>query len=72
VIKVFVLQRSNYVIGELFIAELMTHRVFSRNAGSSRARPSKAIIEQVANDPWGPIVWGLNEPGMQANNVADA
>lgn len=52
-------------------AELMTHRVFSRNAGSSRARPSKAIIEQVANDPWGPIVWGLNEPGMQANNLAD-
>lgn len=52
-------------------SELMTHRVFSRNAGSSRARPSKAIIEQVAHDPWGPIVWGLNEPGMQANNVAD-
>lgn len=52
-------------------AELMTHRVFSRNAGSSRARPSKAIIEQVAHDPWGPIVWGLNEPGMQANSVAD-
>ena len=52
-------------------AELLTHRIFSRSAGSSRARPSKAIIEQVANDPWGPIVWGLNEPGMQANNVAD-
>ena len=52
-------------------SELMTHRIFSRNAGSSRARPSKAIIEQVAYDPWGPIVWGLNEPGMQANNVAD-
>jgi len=52
-------------------AELMTHRVFSRNAGSSRARPSKDIIKQVAYDPWGPIVWGLNEPGMQANSVAD-
>ena len=52
-------------------AELMTHRTFSRSAGSSRARPSKAIIEQVAHDPWGPIVWGLNEPGMQANNLAD-
>lgn len=48
-------------------SELMTHRVFSRNAGSSRARPSKAIIEQVCNDPWGPIHWGANEPGMQAN-----
>lgn len=47
-------------------SELMTHRVFSRNAGSSRARPSKAIIEQVRNDPWGPIHWGANQPGMQA------
>ena len=49
-------------------AELMTHRVFSRNAGSSRARPSKAIIEQVYNDPWGPLHWGANEPGMQATS----
>lgn len=47
-------------------SELMTHRVFSRNAGSSRARPSKAIIEQVRNAPWGPIYWGSNKPGMQA------
>lgn len=47
-------------------AELMTHRVFSRNAGSSRARPSKAIIEQVRNEPWGPLHWGSNKPGMQA------
>lgn len=48
-------------------SELMTHRVFSRNAGSSRARPSAKIIEQVINKPWGPIHWGKNEPGMQAN-----
>ncbi len=48
-------------------AELLTHRVFSRNAGSSRARPSKAIIEQVAHDPWGPLHWGANESGMQAS-----
>lgn len=49
-------------------AELMTHRVFSRNAGSSRARPYKAIIDQVKTDPWGPLHWGANEPGMQANS----
>lgn len=48
-------------------SELMTHRVFSRNAGSSRARPSQAIIDQVRNDPWGPIHWGKNQAGMQAN-----
>lgn len=47
--------------------ELLTHRVFSRSAGSSRARPSKAIIEQVRNDPWGPLHWGKNQSGMQAH-----
>lgn len=52
-------------------AELMTHRVFSRNAGSSRARPSKDIIKQVANDPWGPIHWGVNQSGMQAEIELD-
>ena len=48
-------------------SELMTHRVLSRNAGSSRARPSEAIIEQVRNEPWGPIHWGANQAGMQAH-----
>lgn len=48
-------------------SELMTHRVFSRNAGSSRARPSKTIADQVISDTWGPLHWGKNEPGMQAN-----
>lgn len=48
-------------------SELMTHRVFSRNAGSSRARPSLRIIEQVRDEPWGPIHWGANQPGMQAH-----
>jgi len=45
---------------------LMDDRALSRNAGSSRARPSKAIIEQVRNDPWGPLSWGRNQSGMQA------
>lgn len=49
------------------LPELNTHRAISKNAGSSRARPSKAIIEQVRNDPWGPIHWGKNQAGMQAN-----
>ena len=53
-------------------SELLTHRVFSRNAGSSRARPSKAIIEQVRNDPWGPIHWGANQAGMQAHETLKA
>lgn len=51
---------------------LMDDRDMSRNAGSSRARPSKAIIEQVRNEPWGPIYWGKNEPGMQAREELKA
>lgn len=48
-------------------AELMTHRVFSRNAGSSRAIPVKRMLRQVWNDPAGPMHWGANQAGMQAN-----
>lgn len=47
-------------------SEVMTHRVFSRNAASSRAIPVKKIIEQVRNDPAMPIYYGKNQPGMQA------
>lgn len=50
-------------------SELMTHRMFSRNASSSRARPSKAIIEQVIKEPWEPIEWGKNQSGMQAKEL---
>lgn len=46
--------------------EVMSHRAFSRNAGSSRARPAKGMIEQVRTNPAGPIHWGLNRAGMQA------
>lgn len=48
-------------------AELMTHRVFSRNASSSRAIPVKKMLEMVRNEPAMPIHWGKNQPGMQAN-----
>lgn len=48
-------------------SELMTHRVFSRNAASSRAIPIDKMIEQVENDPAMPVHWGANKPGMQAN-----
>lgn len=47
-------------------AELMTHRVFSRNASSSRAIPVKKMIQMVRDAPAMPIHWGANQPGMQA------
>ena len=47
-------------------AELMTHRVFSRNASSSRAVPVERLIADVESDPVVPLFWGKNQPGMQA------
>ena len=49
-------------------AELMTHRMFSRNAASSRAIPISKFIEDVLTDPALPIHWGANQKGMQADN----
>lgn len=47
-------------------AEMMTHRLFSRNAASSRAIPVATIIKQVADNPAMPIHFGKNQSGMQA------
>ena len=49
------------------LPEFNTHRSLSRNFQSSRAVPVKQMIEQVRNNPALPIHWGLNEPGMVAN-----
>ncbi len=47
-------------------SELMTHRVFSRNAASSRAIPIKKMIDAVREEPAMPLWWGRNQSGMQA------
>jgi len=46
-------------------AEVMTHRVFSRNAASSRAIPYKKMVEMVENDPFIPIAFQKKHSGMQ-------
>lgn len=46
-------------------AELLTHRLFSRNAASSRAIPFKKMVEDVENDPFIPIAWQKDHKGMQ-------
>lgn len=48
-------------------AEFMTHRIFSRNASSSRAIPVEKMISWVNEDPAMPTSWGMNQPGMQAD-----
>ena len=47
-------------------SEFMTHRMFSRNASSSRAIPFTTQIKSINADPAMPVYWGSNQPGMQA------
>lgn len=53
-------------------SEFMTHRLFSRNASSSRAIPVERMLAQVRDNPAMPIHWGKNQPGMQAREELDA
>lgn len=46
-------------------SEFLTHRVFSRNASSSRAIPVQRMLEQIRNEPAMPARFGGNKPGMQ-------
>lgn len=47
-------------------SEFMTHRLFSRNASSSRAIPVKKILDSLDAQKAMPIHWGKNQKGMQA------
>lgn len=47
-------------------SEVMTYRMLSRNAASSRAIPMRKTIARVLRDPAGPVFWGRNQSGMQA------
>jgi hypothetical protein len=47
--------------------EVMTHRVFSRNSGSSRAIPVAKMIQMTLDNPYIPTYWGKNKSGMQSD-----
>lgn len=46
-------------------SEFMTHRLFSRNAMSSRAVPIKKMVELIRTNMAMPVRFGSNQPGMQ-------
>ena len=48
-------------------AEVLTHRMLSRNASSSRAIPVAKMISMTLNDPAFFVHIGANQPGMQAH-----
>lgn len=47
--------------------EIMTHRMFGRNARSSRAVPVRTMLNEVRETPYVPWHWGKNQKGMQAS-----
>lgn len=47
------------------LAELNTHRMFSKNSASSRAIPFKKMVESVKSNPFIPIAWQKDHSGMQ-------
>lgn len=66
-IATFELTYHRYIHGEF-----MTHRLFSRNAMSSRAVPVNKMLDTIREAPAMPIHWGKNQPGMQAKEEHDA
>jgi hypothetical protein len=52
---------------DIIHGEVMTHRVFSRNARSMRAVPVATMVKEVREDPFVPWHWGKNQKGMQAS-----
>lgn len=50
------------------LAELLTHRLFSKNSASSRAIPFNKMLEKVKTDPFIPIAWQKDHKGMQGNS----
>lgn len=61
-ITTFVLEYPRFIH-----SQMMTHRVFSRNASSSRAIPAHKIIATVKENPVIPVEWGKNQRGMFAD-----
>lgn len=52
-------------------AEFMTHRVFSRNASSSRAIPVKKLLERIKTDWARPLAFTQNKRGMQGDEIVE-
>lgn len=52
-------------------SEVMTHRILSKNAASSRAIPINKMLEIVRTRTAMPVFWGMNQPGMVAKQEAN-
>jgi hypothetical protein len=55
----------------IILAELNTHRMFSRNSASSRAIPFNRMVKAVEENPFIPIAWQKDHSGMQGTEYLD-
>lgn len=53
------------------LAEMNTHRAFSRNTASSRAIPYRKMRDNIMNDPALPLSWPTEQKGMQGGLALD-
>lgn len=60
----FVLKIPKFIWGHI-----ISHRTLSRNSASSRATPAKRIRRNVLMDPFVPVYFGENKPGMQSGHA---
>lgn len=63
-ISTFILEYPRFIH-----SEVLTHRMLSRNAASSRAIPTSAIIQNIRDNPAKAVWWGKNMSGMQAKEA---
>lgn len=59
-------------IPRYLLAELNTHRMIAKSAASSRAVPVKRRVHMVEQEPYKPVSFGANKPGMQDGGDLDA
>lgn len=52
-------------------SEVLTHRMFSRNAASSRAIPFEKMVKSVQEDPFIPIAFQKDHKGMQGSEYLE-
>ena len=53
------------------LAEVNTHRMLGKNTSSSRAIPFKKMLQAVQDNPFVPIAWQKDHPGMQGTEYLD-
>ncbi len=63
-----ILTTFEVVFPRIILAEVLTHRAFSRNTSSSRAMPFQKVIDMVENNPFIPMAYQKCHNGMQGND----